>query len=87
VPLGGLQSRIQAIEGRIPDQAGGGQIGALLSLSPVPQQKENHEIRVLRQDIAELQQQIKQIAQIIYVHSSALRGVWTHDSPSRVSEM
>jgi hypothetical protein len=80
-PLGGLQLRIQAIEGRIPDQMRGGQVGALLSLSPVPKQKEHPEMRVLRQDIAELKQQITQIAQLIYVHDSALRGVWSQNSP------
>jgi hypothetical protein len=37
-PLGALQSRVLAIEGRIPDEARGGQVGALLSLSPVAKQ-------------------------------------------------
>jgi hypothetical protein len=69
------------MEGRIPDQMRGGPVGALLSLSPVPKQKDNPEMRVLRQDIAELKQQITQIAQLIYVHDSALRCVWSQDSP------
>jgi hypothetical protein len=45
-------------------------------LSPFPKHAEPPEVKGLRQDIGDLRMQIRQIAELLYVHDVALRRVW-----------
>jgi hypothetical protein len=75
-PLDAMMDRIRQIEDRIArgPQRPAPQTGTLLS--PFPKQEELPELRGLRQDIAEMKQQIAQVAQLLYVHDQALRELW-----------
>ena len=80
-PLKNLESRVRSLEEKVDDESFSTpvkgedhQIGTLLS--PYGKPDDNQLISSMQHDIAEMKQQIAQIAKLLYVHDCALRQIW-----------